>query len=307
MPRFSIIVPCFNAETTIVKTLDSLLAQTFADFEIICVDDGSTDATHALILEKQKQDVRINLAQNSGKGPSDARNLGAMTLAKGDIIAFCDADDLWATSKLAYLEVAFQSSTVDAAYSQIAFFDTCPDDATTFSEVPSSDLTISHLLGENPVCTMSNIAIRWNAFAATGGFDPNIVHNEDLEWLIRLVGQGARVVSIPDALTYYRRNLGGLSADLLAMAQGREAALKTAAKFGFHPTKKDDAVHLRYLARRALRLGHSRFDAAQFALRGLVSSPSGFFSSPRRGALTLFGALAALVLPTRVNHLLFSR
>ena len=307
MSRFSIIVPCFNAEATILDTLDSLTAQTFSDFEIICVDDGSTDETRALILAEQQKDQRISLAQSTGKGPSDAHNFGAMMLARGEIIAFCDADDLWSTSKLAYLDVVFQTSPVDAAYSRIAFFDTCPDDATTFSEVPSSDLTISHLLGENPVCTMSNIAIRRDAFTATGGFDPAIVHNEDLEWLIRLVGQGARVASISDALTYYRRNLGGLSADLPAMAKGRDAALKTAAKFGFHPTKKDDAVHLRYLARRALRLGHSRFDAAQFALRGLISSPSGFFGSPRRGALTLFGALAALVLPTRVNHLLFSR
>ncbi|MFA3918358.1 glycosyltransferase family 2 protein [Ruegeria hyattellae] len=307
MPCFSIIVPCFNAEATIVETLDSLSEQTLPDFEIICVDDGSTDATCALILAAQKQDSRISLARNTGKGPSDARNLGALTLAQGEIIAFCDADDLWATSKLAYLNVAFRSSSVDAAYSQVAFFDACPEKATTYSEVPESDLKVSHLLGENPVCTMSNLAVRREVFADTGGFDAQIVHNEDLEWLIRLVGQGARVVSIADALTYYRRNHGGLSADLPAMAKGRDAALKTAARFGFHPSKKDEAVHMRYLARRALRLGYGRLGAVRFAMRGLLFSPVGFFAQPRRGALTLFGALVALVLPRRVNHLLFSR
>lgn len=307
MPRFSIVIPCFNAADTIAQTLDSIRAQTVTDFEVICVDDGSTDATRAMILQAQKDDHRISLARNTGKGPSDARNLGALDLANGEIIAFCDADDLWAPSKLAYLEAAFRIATVDAAYSKIAFFRHSPDDATTFSAIPYSDLTVSHLLGENPVCTMSNIAIRRDAFAATGGFDAAIVHNEDLEWLIRLVGLGARVVSIDETLTYYRRNPDGLSADLFAMAEGRNAALQTAAHYGFHPGKRDEAIHLRYLARRALRMGQSRLQAAQFALRGIITSPGGFFASPRRGALTLCGSLAAVILPRRFSHMLFSR
>lgn len=307
MPRFSIIIPCFNAASTIRETLDSLRAQTFTDFEIICIDDGSTDQTRAVILDAQKADFRISLARNTGKGPSDARNFGTLALAKGDIIAFCDADDLWAPSKLTCLEAAFRFTTADAAYSQIAFFQNHPDDATTISQVPREDLTIRCLLGENPVCTMSNIAIRREAFEATGGFDPNIVHNEDLEWLIRLVGKGSRVVSIEETLTYYRRSVGGLSNDLPAMLLGRHKALDTAAKFGCHPDNKDEAIFMRYLARRALRMGQNRVKAAAFALRGILTSPTGFFSSPRRGLLTLFASLAALVLPTRITHVLFAR
>ena len=307
MPRFSIVIPCFNAAGTICETIKSMQAQTLCDFEIICVDDGSTDATRALILSAQHRDTRIVLARNTGKGPSDARNLGAMTLAKGDIVAFCDADDLWHPSKLAFLEAAFQNEGVDAAYSKIAFFQTHPDDATTQSEVPYSDLTISHLLGENPVCTMSNIAVRKKVFVSTGGFNDRIIHNEDLEWLIRLVGQNARVVSIDEILTFYRRNPNGLSADLLAMAKGRDTALETAARFGYRPAPSDEAIHLRYLARRSLRLGQNRIDAAQFALCGLLKSPAGFFASPRRGFLTLLGAMAALILPQRISHILFSR
>lgn len=307
MPRFSIVIPCFNASLTLRDTLDSLRAQSFADFEIICVDDGSTDATRTLIRLAQIEDPRIRLARNRAKGPSEARNLGALHLARGEIIAFCDADDLWVPSKLAQLDATFQAGDVDAAYGKVAFFRAHPADATTWSEVPQGDLTMAQLLGENPVCTMSNIAIRRTTFDATGGFDAGIVHNEDLEWLIRVVGLGARVVGLPQVLTCYRRNPEGLSADLPAMARGRAAALRTAARFGLRPGPKDEAVHLRYLARRALRLGQSRIDAAGFALRGLRTSPTGFFASPRRGALTLGGAVAALVLPRRVSHLLFSR
>lgn len=307
MPRFSIVIPCFNASETLRDTLDSLRAQTFTDFEIICVDDGSSDATRTLIRLAQREDGRIRLARNRDKGPSTARNLGAMFLARGEIIAFCDADDQWAPSKLARLEAAFGDETVDAVYGKIAFFQHTPADATTWSKVPRGPLTIARLLGENPVCTMSNIAIRRGLFRASGGFDAGIVHNEDLEWLIRVVGLGARVVGLPQILTFYRRSPGGLSADLPAMAGGRAAALRTAARFGARPGPRDEAVHLRYLARRALRLGQSRIDAARFALRGLCASPLGFFGSPRRGALTLGGALATLVLPRRVSHLLFSR
>ncbi|MCC1493858.1 glycosyltransferase [Cognatishimia sp. F0-27] len=307
MTRFSIVVPCFNAEATIAQTLESLRAQSVTDLEIICVDDGSTDATRDVITAIAAQDNRIRLVRNAGKGPSDARNHGAMTMARGEILAFCDADDLWGAAKLARLDTVFRAGSVDGAYSRIAFFEKEPDDASTVSTIVGEDLRIGHLLGENPVCTMSNLAVTRAAFLKTGGFDAGIVHNEDLEWLIRLVGGGARVIGIDEVLTFYRRNPGGLSADLAAMAQGREAALKTAAGFGEHPEDRHEAIHFRYLARRALRMGLDRTQAARFALNGMRASPAGFFAPPRRGVLTLGGALAALVLPRRLSLHLFSR
>lgn len=307
MPRFSVVIPCFNAEATIIETLSSIRTQTRADLEVICVDDGSTDGTRALIRALEIRDDRISLIRNTGKGPSDARNFGAIACAKGEIIAFCDADDLWAPTKLADLDAAFAADGTDAVYGRTAFFRDQPEDATTFSEVPTGALTIPHLLGENPVCTMSNLAIRRDRFVASGGFDAGIVHNEDLEWLIRIVGLGAHVIGLDRTLTYYRTSPDGLSADLAAMAKGRDAALRTAARFGHKPAGKDQAIHLRYLARRALRVGRNRTDAAKFAARGVAQSPLGFFSSPRRGALTLGGALAALVLPRSLSKTLFSR
>jgi glycosyltransferase involved in cell wall biosynthesis len=307
MPRFSVVIPCFNAEATLVRTLDSILSQTCPDLEVICVDDGSTDGTRALITAAQARDPRVRLVRNTGKGPSAARNLGAGGVATGEIIAFCDADDLWTRDKLACLGVAFDTPGTDAVYGRVGFFRHHPDDARTWSEVPRGPLGIPQLLGENPVCTMSNLAVRRAAFLASGGFDAGVVHNEDLEWLIRLVGQGARVTGLDRTLTWYRASPDGLSADLRAMARGREAALRTAARFGHQPGARDQAVHLRYLARRALRLGHSRTQAARYALQGLARSPGGFFASPRRGALTLGGALAALVLPRRLSRSLFSR
>lgn len=306
MTRFSIVLPCYNAADTLAQTLDSLRAQTCANWEAICVDDGSTDTTADIVADYARRDSRIRLFANSGKGPSDARNHGVLDHARGEVIAFCDADDLWAETKLAVLDRAFEDVNVDALYSQIGFFQTSPKEISTYSTLPARDVSIPMLLAENPVCTMSNLAVRRDSFVFSGGFDSHVVHNEDLEWLIRLVGGGCRLRGVDQPLTYYRANPNGLSADLQAMQKGRQSALKTAARYGFAPTERDQAIYQRYLARRALRLGHGRLDAARFALRGLRHSPSGFFAQPKRGALTLLAALLAVALPAPVRNSLFA-
>ena len=307
MPLFSIVIPCFNAQHTLTQTLDSIIAQTCDDWEVICVDDGSTDETREIVVAAAKNDARIRLARNVGKGPSIARNFGASELSKGKIIAFCDADDVWAPYKLEELQTAFTDKEIDAVYGQIAFFKADPASAKVFSTVPDDVLTIETLLGENPVCTMSNLSIRKGIFVRFGGFDPSIVHNEDLEWLIRIVGQGGRIVGLKSLHVWYRSSAGGLSSDLTAMRAGREYALATAASFGVTPQPASNAVHLRYLARRALRFDYGRTLALKLAFAGLRQSPAGFLNPPRRGALTFVGALANLILPRVCSRMLFSQ
>ncbi|WP_386680768.1 glycosyltransferase family 2 protein [Loktanella sp. R86503] len=307
MMKFTVVIPCYNAAATLAQTLASITAQTHPAWQAICVDDGSVDATCAIVEALAAQDSRITLVRNPGKGPSDARNHGASFAAPSTVIAFCDADDIWSATKLSELTTVFADKSIDAAYGQVAFFTRDPEGARTFSTVPQGPLTIPMLLGENPVCTMSNISLRQSRFAASGGFDRNIVHNEDLEWLIRLVGEGARIVGVPLCQTWYRASTGGLSSDLQAMAGGRQTALRTAARFGHAPNRAAEAVHQRYLARRSLRLGQGRAEALRYALRGVSFSPAAFFSAPRRGALTLLGAVAALVMPRTLSRRLFAR
>lgn len=306
MPRFSIIIPCFNAQDTIISTIASIISQSETDWEMICVDDGSTDQTCTLIEQETHNDPRVRLVSNTGKGPSAARNMGALKEASGDLIAFCDADDQWTKAKLADLWEVFTDSSIEGAYGQIGFFAKTPSDASVFSTVPATDLSIDMLLGENPVCTMSNITLRRSAFAKSRGFDVEIVHNEDLEWLIRLVGQGARIIGIRSLQTWYRTSLGGLSADLDAMLSGRQRALETAKTFGVIPSNKSHAIHHRYLSRRALRLGTGRTHALGYALQGFAHSPVGFLTPFRRGAFTLVGAASAAVLPRNISRALFS-
>jgi glycosyltransferase involved in cell wall biosynthesis len=89
--RVSVIIPAYNAAATVAGTLDSVLAQTFRDFEIICIDDGSTDQTCAIIEGYGSQ---VRLVQQANSGPAAARNNGARH-SSGEYLAFLDADDVW--------------------------------------------------------------------------------------------------------------------------------------------------------------------------------------------------------------------
>lgn len=306
MSKFSIIIPCYNSAHTIEGTLASLQAQSTPEWEAICIDDGSTDVTCERIRFAAARDNRITLHSNPRKGPSAARNHGAMALATGDIIAFCDADDLWTPSKLAELSDAFADESIDGVFGEIGFFSDTPGDTPVRSTAPKGLLSVQTLLGENPVCTMSNMAVRREPFLRSGGFDETMIHNEDLDWLIRLVGRGAHVIGLPLLQAYYRRSAGGLSADLGAMDKGRQQALASAARLGITPTGAAHATYNRYLARRALRLGLGRTTALKHVLMGLTQSPTGFLRPLHRGLPTLAAAACAAVMPATLTRRFFA-
>ncbi len=302
MPRFSIVIPCRNAQATLRETIVSLQAQRFDDWEALLIDDGSTDGTLALIEATVAADPRFRAVRNGAKGPGAARNM-ALSLARGEILAFCDADDLFEPSKLPLMDRIFEDRSIAAAFGRVVFFD--GTHSRSHSGVPRRDLDLGMLLGENPVCTTSNVCVRAEVFRATGGFDTAIMHNEDLEWLIRVVGEGYRVVPIDALMVAYRISPTGLSADLAAMRAGWAAAMATAGRYGVTPTRAAEAVQLRYLARRALRVDAPRTEALRLTCAGIGRSPSGFFSDPRRGGLTALSALAAPVMPRRLRRALF--
>ncbi|MGH1354808.1 MAG: glycosyltransferase family 2 protein [Thalassovita sp.] len=306
MTQFSIIIPAYNAADTIGDTLATITAQLHTQWEAFVIDDGSTDGTRQVVECWERNDPRIRLVRNPGKGPSDARNHGALDLATGEVLAFCDADDLWSHTKLAEINEALADPRVDATFGQIAFFRHASNDARTFSTVPQTPVTVEMLMAENPICTLSNLTIRRHVFARAGGFDPQMSHNEDLEFLIRIVGSGACVQGLDSLQVWYRTSGGGLSSDLPAMQASRDVALQTAKRFGYRPTRAVEAVYFRYLARRALRLDLGKTEAARLTLRGLSLDPRAFCSPAKRGVLTAVGACAALVLPSPMRRALFS-
>ena len=93
-PKISVIVPVYNAERYIRQCLDSILTQDFADFELMIVDDGSTDSSLELCKDYSEKDSRIRLFHKENAGPSSARNF-ALTRANGEYLLFLDSDDYW--------------------------------------------------------------------------------------------------------------------------------------------------------------------------------------------------------------------
>ena len=108
-PKISVVIPTYNCGALIPEALDSIFAQTFTDFEVIVVDDGSTDNTRD-VVSRYREDIRY-IYQNN-KGVSAARNAGIKE-ARGQYIAFLDADDLWLPEKLAsQMRVMTQSDAI---------------------------------------------------------------------------------------------------------------------------------------------------------------------------------------------------
>jgi len=103
--RVSVIIPAYNAESTIAATVDSVLGQTFSDFEIICVDDGSTDRTKAILAGYSD---RVRVVDQPNSGPAAARNHGAR-VSSGKYLAFLDADDIWLPNMLERTVAAFDA------------------------------------------------------------------------------------------------------------------------------------------------------------------------------------------------------
>lgn len=99
MPIASIVVPAFNAARTLSETLESLLSQTIRDYEVIIVNDGSTDNTLE-IARGFTDDARVRIVTQPNRGLAGARNAG-IAAARGKYIGFCDADDIWMPEKLA--------------------------------------------------------------------------------------------------------------------------------------------------------------------------------------------------------------
>lgn len=306
MPLISVIIPVYNAAETLEQTIAALQTQSFTDWEAILVEDGSSDESLQVAEMLRDQDPRLTLLHNPGKGPSIARNFGALGCARGEILAFCDADDLWEPGKLAGVAEALTQGPADAVFGVTGFFRDDPAQIRSRSTIPASPVTVSMLMGENPVCTLSNLSVRRSVFATLGGFREDMVHNEDLEFLIRLVGRGHRLEGIDADHVRYRLSPSGLSADLDAMRAGREEALRTAASFGHAPEPRAEAIHLRYLARRALRLGAPAALVRRLVVEGCRADVCAFLLPVRRGALIALAATLLPLLPRPMCRALFS-
>lgn len=183
MPKISVVIPTYNAAQYVGEAIESVLNQTFKDYEIVVVDDGSTDNTEEL-LQKYVDRIRYIKQKNGGEGA--ARNRGIRE-AHGEWVAFLDADDLWLPHKLkVQMEFVEQHPDVDFIYGDTSVFDSNRVlSKSVFSErQPHEGRIIKNLLRENCVPILSVIA-RKKCFEKSGLFKEGMKYCTDYEMWLR--------------------------------------------------------------------------------------------------------------------------
>lgn len=198
-PKVSIIVPAFNAERYIAETLDSVLRQTYRNFECIVVDDGSSDGTADVVRRYCKRDSRIRLVLQSNAGPSAARNR-AIKLSRGEFILPLDADDrihpLYVGTALS---VFAMHPDVRLVYCRASYFGAVKGKW----HLPAYDY--DRMTAHN--CIFVSCMYRRSDAVRVGLYDETFRQGyEDWDFLLRLLGRDDRVVRIPMHMFYYRQH-----------------------------------------------------------------------------------------------------
>jgi GT2 family glycosyltransferase len=211
-PQVSVIIPACNVHPFIGAALESLLAQSFRDFEIILVNDGSPD-TPALREAIAPYLDGLHYLERANGGPGAARNTG-LHAARGEYVAFLDGDDYWAPEFLAK-QVRFLAARPDTVlvYSDVWYFGDTPLAGQTYLQhVPcNGNPTVEALLGGECIPATTAVLARSNAVTQAGMFDESFRYCEDLDLWLRLVRVG-KIACLQEPLAYHRIHPSSLSA-----------------------------------------------------------------------------------------------
>jgi glycosyltransferase involved in cell wall biosynthesis len=217
---FSILTPAYNASAFIRETIESVQAQTWPSFELLIVDDGSTDGTAEIAAGYARTDPRIRVLRQHNGGAAAARN-AAIAVSSGKYFALIDSDDCW---------------TPDYLETQAALFDAHPEldvisanainrggsvDGRLWREADHSlvPVTLHGLLAaEDSFCVLA--AFRREVAERLGGFDGSLRKNEDYDFWIRAAATGHRLAFYGRPLAYYRRRSESLSSNEAEMLDG---------------------------------------------------------------------------------------
>jgi glycosyltransferase involved in cell wall biosynthesis len=215
-PRVSIVIPAYNAGSLIVEALESVFEQTYQDFEIIIVDDASTDDSYELLGPYLS---RIRFVRQEHAGSAVARNRGVLS-STGELIAFLDADDLWLPTKL-QKQIEYLGNNPDCilVYADFTKSDTGGDgplSALMSREHWQVGAEFESLLRQNFVHT-SSVIVRKDALSESGLFDPVLTNAQDWDLWIRLASVG-KFGFIDEVLSHYRMH-GNQSVNTLRFAR----------------------------------------------------------------------------------------
>lgn len=204
---FSIVIPLYNKEKFILKTLESIINQTFKDFEIIIVDDGSTD--NGVKVVEQINDSRITIYRKPNGGVSKARNYG-ISYAKYDFIAFMDADDSW------YSDYLYSMSELILKYPECGIFGSAHNVIFEHKTI-SNGINVPEGIVENWFKTMLETPVSWTSativkksvFDNVGGFPVGMVAGQDTFVWVKIVCKYKMAFTPKILASYHMTNSGG--------------------------------------------------------------------------------------------------
>lgn len=303
MTLISVIVPVYNGELTIEETVKSVLNQTFQEFELIVINDGSVDST--LDVLSKIQDHRVKVFSYPNAGLSASRNRG-IEHAQGEFISFIDADDLWTKDKLdAQLNSLREHPEAAVSYSWTDFIDMSGNLLGFGVHHTANGYVFPNLLRFFFIGSGSNALIRKYVFDKVGRFDETLTSAEDLDFFLRIAAL-FHFSAVPKSQILYRISDNSMSRNVIR--QERESLKVLDSVYSREPGKSFS--HLRrhsyaslyiYLTAHALRGEPNREDgiiAAKFLWRSIKSDP--FIITRIKHVLTLsFKIVTVIFLPPR--------
>ena len=226
-PLVSVIIPAYKVAHFIRATLDSVIAQTFRDYEIILINDGSPDTAE---LEEQLEIYShlITYVKQPNGGAGAARNAG-LRIARGEFVAFLDGDDLWLPEFLKeQLDLINGGESVDLVYADAANLHGATLEKTTNMEInPSSGrVTAESLISANCNVITSSVVARRRLILETGLFDESFPNSQDFDLWLRLAKRGAHMNYQKKVLVHRRVYAGSLASNPINSLQGEISVLE---------------------------------------------------------------------------------
>lgn len=220
----SVVIPAYNAASVISRAIDSVLAQTCHNFEIIVINDCSTDETVNILNRYSKQIILLNLTQNQGVGY--ARNCG-IGVSRGRYIAFLDADDYWQPEKLQKQLAFMMANDYTASCCRVDYFALVNNKfKRVFSKKPANDYNPRNyktLLLENKIIT-SSVMIRKDVLGQSRFKD--IRNRQDLILWVELIKKGVNFGGLDEPLVAYDLSSAGISKNKFKMVLANYRAFR---------------------------------------------------------------------------------
>lgn len=313
LPSISVVMPVYNVEPYVKAAIDSVLAQTFEDFELLIIDDGGSD--RSIDICREYVDPRVRIISQKNRGLAGARNTG-IRYARADIIAFLDSDDLWHRDKLArHMAHLRGNREVGVSFSGARLIDDEGRDIHIDQTPKLRNIKPHDIFLRNPVSNGSTPVIRREVFGEIARpspnhpgeevwFDESLRQSEDIDcWLQIALSTSWKFEGIPGPLTLYRVNAGGLSANVVKQLESwlyvRDKVRTLAPGFAQRWEAIAEAFQLRYLARRAVRM-RDRGLALDLAVAAVKRAPVVLIREPVKTGVTIAAALALRLMPTNL-------